>query len=254
MTENDSVVPARYISGDARSFDTDCLEADVIITSPPYWQKRDYGLDGQLGQEPTPDAFADTIVSALNHWRTCLRDHGSVFLNLGDTYREKSLCGVPSLVARKAQEHDWNVRAEILWAKENGGMPSSVDNRLANRHEAIFWLTDAQTPVEPVCDPWRFRVEFPAENETVWRVSFDRNENGHLAPFPVGLPERCMALAAPTSVCTNCGSPTRRIVTESAHDALSGVLSRFQVLPRELTFDAARTQAATQRDHHYAEL
>lgn len=234
MTSGKATNPAQYIAGDARSFDTDCLEADVVITSPPYWKKRDYGLADQLGQEPTPEAFAERIVTALNHWRKCLRPHGSVFLNLGDTYRDKSLCGVPDIVARTAREHDWNVRAKIQWTKTTGSMPSPVDSRLANCHEAIYWLTDSRTDTNPVSDPWRFRVEYPEDRETVWTVSFDRNADGHLAPFPRGLPERCMALAAPESVCTQCGTPSRRVVSDSAHDALSAALSCFQNTHAEL--------------------
>lgn len=223
----DSPVPARYITGDAASFDTTCLEADTIVTSPPYWQQRDYALAGQLGQEETAEAFANTLTDALDHWRDCLKPHGSVFLNLSDTYTDKTLSGVPGLVAEKARQDDWRIIEEIRWTKPNGGMPSPVDSRLSSCHEAIFWLTDARTAPEPVQDMWRFRVEYPAENETVWSFGFDQNNGGHLAPFPEGLPARCLALAAPEHVCTACGAPARRVVSDAVHDALTAALRRF---------------------------
>ena len=75
--------------GDARdlAFLSD-NKIDVIVTSPPYWRRRDYGHPEQLGQEATPGAYIEALISILNNWVRVLRPHASVFLNIGDTYQD----------------------------------------------------------------------------------------------------------------------------------------------------------------------
>jgi len=113
---------------------------DLIITSPPYWQKRDYRANDQIGQEETPQKFIDTMIECLDEWRKVLKLSGSIFLNIGDTYDKRSLVGIPEMLMHAAQEDGWLIRNKILWAKP-GGMPDPAKNRLANRHEYIFHLT-----------------------------------------------------------------------------------------------------------------
>jgi DNA modification methylase len=134
---------------DARDF-SDLIESDestleensvdFIMTSPPYWQKRDYGVEDQIGQEETPEEFIDTMIECLDEWSKVLKPSGSIFLNIGDTYEKRSLVGIPEMLMRAAREDGWLVRNKILWAKP-GGMPDPAKNRLANRHEYIFHLT-----------------------------------------------------------------------------------------------------------------
>src|SRR5579864_8657100 len=81
-------VPRREC-GDARDLsflDLRAKSIDLVVTSPPYWRRRDYGHANQLGQEPTPGKYIKALVKALNGWAKLLRAHGSVFLNIGDTY------------------------------------------------------------------------------------------------------------------------------------------------------------------------
>ena len=90
--------PERY-EGDARDLSfLPAQSVDLIVTSPPYWRRRDYGHDDQLGQEPTPEEYVEALVEAMDGWARVLKPHGSVFLNLGDTYRDGFLVGCPGAV------------------------------------------------------------------------------------------------------------------------------------------------------------
>ena len=129
-----------FTPGDARKTGLADDSVDLIVTSPPYWNKRDYGHADQIGLEPTPDAYVTSIMECLAEWRRVLRPHGSVFLNVGDTYFNKSLLGIPGQIEWQAAKGDWLIRNRIIWAKESG-MPDPVKNRLAIRHEYVIHLT-----------------------------------------------------------------------------------------------------------------
>ncbi len=183
---------------------------DVIVTSPPYWKKRDYGIDQQLGQESTPDEYVDNLIDALAQWKPFLRPTGSIFVNLGDTYHNKSLVGIPGLFIQKAQKEGWTVRNHLLWAKNNG-MPSSVKDRLVSRHEHIFHLVQQD---DYYYDLFGYSKAFGNGSNPgdVWNMTHDRNTGGHLAPFPEELVQRAITLACPPAVCTECGTPRERVL------------------------------------------
>jgi len=87
--------PPRPMEGDARDLfflPDQCV--DLIVTSPPYWKRRDYRHERQLGQEPTPEAYIEELIKTLDGWVRQLKPHGSIFLNLGDTYRGGFLVGI----------------------------------------------------------------------------------------------------------------------------------------------------------------
>lgn len=193
---------------DARDIDIDDDTVDFVITSPPYWQKRDYGVEDQIGQEETPEEFIDAIINCLNEWGRVLKPTGSIFLNIGDTYDNNSLVGIPGMLQRAAQENGWLVRNTILWAK-NGGMPEPAKNRLANRYEHIFHLTQNN---DYYYDLFGYSNKYGNGSNPgdVWKVGFDRNTGGHLAPFPRELVERALTLGCPPAVCTECGEPQTR--------------------------------------------
>jgi DNA modification methylase len=139
--------------------------ADCIVTSPPYWGKRDYGVAGQYGREPDPSAYVDTLRDVFAEARRVLADDGTCWLNLGDSYsvgggaatglhayagkhltahkvpgmRAKNLLGIPWRVAFALQDNGWILRNAIVWHKPNA-MPESVRDRLNCRHELIFLL------------------------------------------------------------------------------------------------------------------
>ena len=179
----------------------DCLEVlrgmpdgsvDCCITSPPYWGLRDYGVDGQLGLEQTPEEYVAGLVAVFGEVRRVLADHGTVWLNLGDSYasdikgsgggwaadpknyankaqvyetrklqhglKPKDMVGIPWRVAFALQADGWWLRADIIWAKPNP-MPESVTDRPTKAHEYVFLLAkqaryyyDAEAVKEPLAE------------------------------------------------------------------------------------------------------
>lgn len=164
----------------------DCIESmrtlpdqfvNCCVTSPPYFGLRDYGQDGQIGLEATPDEFVAALVAVFREVRRVLRDDGTVWLNLGDSYarnggtdrkvsdtakvgstkntlvqkgdrkqrapdglKEKDLIGIPWRVAFALQADGWYLRQDIIWHKPNP-MPESVRDRCTKAHEYVFLLS-----------------------------------------------------------------------------------------------------------------
>ncbi|MGD2091530.1 MAG: site-specific DNA-methyltransferase [Candidatus Aminicenantes bacterium] len=126
----------------------DC-SIDFCMTSPPYWKLRDYGIPGQMGQEKTPEEYIEKLVVIFRELKRVLKDNGSFYLNMGDTYigtdncrakswkRPKQLALIPSRVAIALQVDGWILRNDICWYKPNG-LPSSVKDRLSCRWEHVF--------------------------------------------------------------------------------------------------------------------
>jgi len=120
-----------------------------VVTSPPYWGLRDYGTDGQLGLEETPEQHVSKMVEVFSEVRRVLRTDGTLWLNYGDSYaasgaslKPKDLCGIPWRVAFALQADGWWLRQDIIWHKPNP-MPESVTDRCTKAHEYIFLLTKA---------------------------------------------------------------------------------------------------------------
>lgn len=160
----------------------DCIESmrampagsvHTCVTSPPYFGLRDYGHDGQIGLELTPDEFVAALVAVFREVRRVLRDDGTLWLNLGDSYnagrngghaggkkqaslerhkgiersganvpglKAKDLIGIPWRVAFALQADGWYLRQDIIWHKPNP-MPESVRDRCTKAHEYIFLLS-----------------------------------------------------------------------------------------------------------------
>jgi DNA modification methylase len=142
-----------------------------VVTSPPYWGLRDYGIAGQLGLEPTPDAYVAAMVEIFREVRRVLRKDGTLWLVLGDSYaaggrgggangskqqtnvgsllgskdapnglKPKDLVGIPWRIAFALQSDGWTLRQDIIWSKSNP-MPESVTDRCTKAHEYIFLLS-----------------------------------------------------------------------------------------------------------------
>jgi DNA modification methylase len=205
----------KIIKGDARDIPLPNKSVDMIVTSPPYWRKRDYGMADQIGQEETPQTYVESMILALREWRRVLRNTGSVFLNIGDTYWKKSLSGIPGRLEAAATDDGWIIRNRIIWAK-TGGMPEPAQNRLANRHEYIFHLTVSH---DYYYDMFGYSEEYGngANPGDVWQIGLRRNTGDHLAPFPAEIVERAITLACPAEVCSKCGQPRTRIVRRTAN-------------------------------------
>jgi DNA modification methylase len=150
----------------------------TCVTSPPYWNLRNYGIDGQIGLEETPEEYVEKMVQVFREVKRVLRDDGTVWLNLGDSYananpgsggqcklsgagrnmtearytnikrdvsslKPKDLVGIPWRVAFALQADGWYLRSDIIWAKPNP-MPESVTDRPTKAHEYIFLLSKSK--------------------------------------------------------------------------------------------------------------
>ena len=97
------------------------LEGESVnccVTSPPYWNLRDYGMPDQIGQEATIREYIDKLVEVFREVRRVLRSDGTLWLNLGDTFSNKQLLGIPWKVAFALQADGWYLRQDIIWAKK----------------------------------------------------------------------------------------------------------------------------------------
>ena len=150
---------------------------NCCVTSPPYWGLRDYGVEGQLGLEPTPEEYVANMVEVFREVKRVLRKDGTLWLNLGDSYannaqagdkvfgnpefnknrpsrqntktvkkvvpvglKPKDLVGIPWMVAFALRADGWYLRQDIIWHKPNP-MPESVKDRCTKAHEYVFLLT-----------------------------------------------------------------------------------------------------------------
>jgi DNA modification methylase len=196
--------------GDARAIPIPNATVDLIVTSPPYWKKRDYGFPSQIGQEPTPAEYISNLMDAMREWRRVLVSYGSVFINIGDTYWNKSLSGIPGRLEAAVCDDGWILRNRIIWTKE-GGMPEPARNRLANRHEYILHFVLKE---DYFYDIFGYSEMFGNGSNPgdVWDISLRRHMGAHLAAYPEELVERAILLACPQSVCTVCNFPRQRVI------------------------------------------
>ena len=109
----------------------------ACVTSPPCWQLRDYGVDEQIGREVLLEEYVTKVTVIFRAVNRVLRDDGVVWLNIGDTYRDKQLQGVPWRVALSLVEDGWKLRSDVIWHKPNP-MPESVTDRPVVSHEYLF--------------------------------------------------------------------------------------------------------------------
>ena len=112
---------------------------DCVVTSPPYWSVRRYSGGSGLGEEDTPEEYVAALVGELEELRRVLKPTGSLWLNVGDTYSRKNLCGIPWRVAFALQARGWTLRNAIVWDKVKGN-PDNAKDKLRDLHEMIFHL------------------------------------------------------------------------------------------------------------------
>ncbi len=180
---------------------------DCCVTSPPYWGLRDYGHDGQIGLEPTPEEYVARMIEVFREVKRLLKDDGTLWLNLGDSYarngggvqskmntvhkmgvgqkatylaggmqsidkvpeglKPKDLVGIPWRVAFALQSDGWYLRQDIIWHKPNP-MPESVTDRCTKAHEYVFLLSKSE----------RYYYGFDAMQEPAAEVSKARMKRG----------------------------------------------------------------------------
>lgn len=124
----------------AKTLPSDSVQC--IVTSPPYFGHRQYTKDAELiphefGREETPKEYIHKLTTLFIELKRVLKPNGTLWLNLGDTYRDNELLGIPWRVALALKDEGWLMRSEIIWYKSNA-MPSSVKNRPTTAHEHIF--------------------------------------------------------------------------------------------------------------------
>jgi DNA modification methylase len=123
----------------------DSQSANLCVTSPPYFGLRDYKVEGQIGAEASFQDYIKKIVEVFHEVKRVLKDSGSCYLNLGDSYKNKNLNMIPERIALMMQEQDgWILRNKIVWYKRNH-MPSSVEDRYTNSYEIIFFFSKSRS-------------------------------------------------------------------------------------------------------------
>lgn len=198
----------RILKGDCREVLRTLEDESVhcVVTSPPYFGLRDYGVAGQIGLEPSPEEFVAEMVDVFREVRRILSNDGTLWLNLGDTYagggnggggsyaseranwrvvparsgqrasvdglKAKDLVGIPWRVAFALQADGWYLRQDIIWAKPNP-MPESVKDRCTKAHEYVFLLSksqryyfDSESVREPSNGEWNSAKGFKKEGQS----------------------------------------------------------------------------------------
>ena len=116
----------------------------LTVTSPPYFRLRNYsGGADEIGREASVDEYISSLVSVFEILKDKSKQDGLLFLNLGDSYVDGQLAGVPWRVALALQEVGWVLRSDIIWHKPNA-MPSSIKNRPTVDHEYVFMFSKAR--------------------------------------------------------------------------------------------------------------
>jgi len=219
-----------------------------VVTSPPYFGLRNYGVEGQIGIEATPEEYVAKLVEVFRGIRQVLRPDGTVFLNLGDSYwnsngyarasakwqrkgrndapandrrlpkhdilKVKDLIGIPWRVAFALQADGWYLRSDIVWHKPNP-MPEIVADRPTRAHEYIFLLSkspryyyDAYAIREPTV-----KDENATRNKrSVWTIAVQPSPGAHFAVFPEKLVEPCILAGTSPKACPKCRAPWKRVV------------------------------------------
>ncbi len=192
------------------------------VTSPPYWGLRDYGYPDQIGAEEDVEAYIGRLTAVFRQVRRVLRDDGTMWLNLGDSYtsgnrrwratdrknparamsyrpptpkglKPKDLIGIPWRLALALQADGWFLRSDIVWNKPNC-QPESVKDRPTRAHEYVFLLTKSEDYLyhheavrEPTNGNGRLR-----NRRSVWNINTEAFEGAHFATFPGRLVELCV--------------------------------------------------------------
>ena len=183
---------------------------DCCVTSPPYYALRDYGCDGQIGLEETPEKYIESLCDVFSEVRRVLTPEGTLWLNIGDSYngnkvgnievvknkkvsesndfhkklcggaKPKDLIGIPWMLAFALRSQGWYLRQDIIWQKPNP-MPESVTDRCTKSHEYIFLMSksqkyyfDYEAIQEPCAD--QSRTNYACGNRTNG-INKDRNDN-----------------------------------------------------------------------------
>lgn len=192
----------------------------TCVTSPPYWSLRNYDIEGQIGLELSLPDYIASLVEVFEQVRRTLRDDGTLWLNIGDSYtsggrtwrapdrknparamsvrpptpeglKPKDLIGVPWRLAFALQDAGWYLRADCIWNKPNC-QPESVKDRPTRCHEYVFLFSKSE---QYRYDNQSIRGPNDRNLRTVWDINTQPNKHAHEAMFPPKLVEPCLALS-----------------------------------------------------------
>ena len=214
LIEGNSLTKISEISSDS---------IQTVVTSPPYWGLRDYDNDGQLGQESSPEKFVLKLTELFSKIKRVLKDDGTVWINIGDTYfgpkgghydsnnsitnsstgtqyrqqrkappkheylKVGDLSGVPWMFAIAMQKDGWLLKQDIIWHKPNP-MPEAVDNRCVKSHEYIFLFTKKK---QYYFNSYAIKIR-DVRRGSVWSFNTASLKEAHFAVFPEDLPALCI--------------------------------------------------------------
>ena len=209
----------------------------MVMTSPPYWNLRDYDHVDQLGLEPESEQYVQNMADVFDEVYRVLRPDGSLWLNLGDTYENKDLQQIPARVALELQQRGWILRNRVTWVKPNP-MPQSVKDRLNDTTEAVFHFVKSREywyDLDAIREPHESKKWDKDERKEGWdngnqqpqHVRCGNNPSGknpgdvfevttkpfpeaHFAVYPPELCEKPVKATCPPTVCAECGSPYDR--------------------------------------------
>jgi site-specific DNA-methyltransferase (adenine-specific) len=196
---------------------------DCVITSPPYYRLRDYGVVGQIGLEATVQGWVDRLRAVFGEVARVLKPGGSMWLDLGDTYsqqnrdgtRAKSLLLAPERLMLALTQDGWILRNRVVWAKTSP-MPSGVLDRLESTHDVVYFLVrsrryffDLDAIREPIPSTEQGPVELGRNAGDVWRLPVARFTGAHFATFPAELVTRPLLSSCPAKLCVKCGAAWR---------------------------------------------
>jgi len=260
----------RLLHGDARQLPLDDESVDLIVTSPPYFALRDYkdgdqSLAGQIGSEATPEDFLQALWTCTQEWQRVLKSSGSLWVNLGDKYGNKTLLGIPWRYAIGCiDDLGLILRAEVIWSKPNG-LPESVTDRVRRSHEHWFHFTKSPRYFSAVDEireqhaqvsldraaPHRANVKAHEDRHvvdmtracnplgklpgSVWTIPTEPlhvpDELGvdHFAAFPTEWPRRLILGWSPSAICDDCGDGLRPVVHKEGESTYAKLGKRHAV-------------------------
>lgn len=197
-----------------RRWAADGIKAQMCVTSPPYFGLRDYGHEGQIGLEQTPDEYIAAMVEVFRCVRDVLADDGTLWINIGDSYKNKNRLLIPERLALALSGDGWIARDQIVWHKPRT-TPSGVKDRTVASHEIIYlfakqssYYFNVMAIEEPAAYPNQKRKKTTAfrlagqngeiacgatrRKRSVWSVNPEAYEGAHFATFPPALIEPCI--------------------------------------------------------------